>query len=116
MLAVFLIAGIIICCVICYCCNKYGMCNFSSTPVQVVQHVPKTVRMQPQTRQPQARLSVSIAEPPPNTYSGEMKLKSYNHGYSESFPSTNYPDAPPSYPDAPPLYPVSPASHTETEI
>lgn len=72
--------------------------------------------MQPQARQPQARLSVNIAEPPPNTYSGEMKLKSYNHGYADSFPSTSYPDAPPSYPDAPPLYPVSPASHTETEI
>ena len=77
------------------------MCNFSPTPVQVVRQVPKTetVGMQPQARQPQARLSVNIAEPPPNTYGGEIKLKSFDHGYADSFSSTKCSDLPPTYTD-----------------
>ena len=75
------------------------MGNSSSTPVQVVQQVPKTmtVGMQPQAIQPQARQSISIAEPPPNTYGGEIKLKSFNHGYEDSFSSTKCSDLPPAY-------------------
>ena len=60
------------------------MCNLCPTPVKVVLvwHVPKTetVGMQPQARQLQARLSVNIVEPPPNTYGVEIKLKSFNYG------------------------------------
>ena len=58
-----------------------------------------TVGMQPQAIQPQARQSISIAEPPPNTYGGEIKLKSFKHGYDDSFSSTKYPDLPPAYTD-----------------
>ena len=80
------------------------MYNSSPTPVQVVQHVPKiqdvhTFGMQPQARQPQARLSVNIVEPPPNTYGGEIKLKSFDHGYADSFSSTKCSDLPPPYTD-----------------
>ena len=79
------------------------MCKYNPTRVELFPplQVPNTITvgMQPQARQPQARHSISIAEPPPNTHGGEIKLKSFDHGYADSFSSTKCSDVPPSYTD-----------------
>lgn len=73
------------------------MCVFATTPVHhIVQQVPKTDGTQ-QTRQ-----AVRIAEAPPNTCSGEIKLKRFSYEYGDSFSSRKYSDPPPSY-----IYPVT---------
>ena len=72
------------------------MCIFAPTPVHVIQQVAKTDGIQPQTRQ-----AVRIAEVPPYTCSGEIKLKRFSHEYSDSFSSRKYLDYLPSYPAYP---------------
>ena len=74
------------------------MCIFAKTPVHhIVQQAPNTNGTQPQARQ-----AVRIAEAPPNTCSGEIKLKRFSYEYGDNFSSRKYSDPPPSY-----TYPVT---------
>ena len=93
MVAVFIIIGIFVCCCIGYCI-KQGVFNLDPTPLQTVQPVSKTVG--PQTQETQ---SINIAEQPPNTCGGEIKLKSFNHGYGDSISRSKYSAPRSSYPD-----------------
>ena len=73
------------------------MCIFAPcTPVHVIQQVAKTDGIQPQARQ-----AVRIAEAPPYTCSGEIKLKHFSHEYGDIFSSRKYSDSLPSYPAYP---------------
>ena len=72
------------------------MCIFDPTLVHVIQQVADTDGIQPQTRQ-----AVRIAEAPPYTCSGEIKLKRFSHEYGDSFSSRKYSDSLPSYPAYP---------------
>ena len=72
------------------------MCTNKPTPV--AQQAPKTVGVQPYV-QPYVQETLRIAEAPPNTCSGEIKLKSVNQDCFNSVSNTEYSDAPPSYPE-----------------